>query len=52
MSKYLGLYLLHKDTVVIDLSTMQNKLPEKWQDPFYNRILYIVGSKTNQKDCY
>lgn len=27
-------------------------LPEKWQEPFYNRVYYITRTKSTQRDCY
>lgn len=28
------------------------KLPKEWQEPLYNRLLYISGKKSNQDNCY
>lgn len=45
------------DVLKLDLITplyrLIDKLPfEEWKEPFYNRILYIQGKKSNQNNCY
>lgn len=38
--------------LISGLSPLISKIPSIWQDSFYNRILYIMGTKSNQNDCY
>ncbi len=45
-----------EDVLQLDLITLLfpllNKLPKDWQDPFYNRLMYIMRKKQNQDNCY
>ena len=38
--------------LISGLSPLISKISSIWQDSFYNRILYIMGTKSNQNDCY
>lgn len=38
--------------LVTSLFGVINYLPEKWRDSYYNRILYITGTKQSQNGCY
>lgn len=38
--------------LISGLSPLISKKSSIWQDSFYNRILYIMGTKSNQNDCY
>lgn len=31
---------------------LEKSLPEKLRDPFYNRVLYILGKKSSQSNCF
>ena len=38
--------------LISGLSPLISKISSIWQDSFYNRILYIMGTKSNQNNCY
>ena len=38
--------------LISGLSPLISKISSIWQDSFYNRILYIMGTKSNQNECY
>ena len=37
---------------MLNLISLTDKLPKDLQDPFYNRVLYILNKKSSQDRCY